>query len=440
VVLGAEDIGATILGCALAVAGGAAVVVAPSWVLVAFVCVVILSVVIFRVVVPGNAAHLTPTRLYLPILTLYMVAAVLVVRPETQWLQLAALALFALTFWVGDRLGRFFTAASVSVSRAAKSVLIVRPSYLAVLEAVAVCFIGYTFRRHGVPIFASDVAGVRVELAEGATIYIVGVAAAQVALVTCALALLGRLEVQLSRTSLGLQATFLTGLLIATAGRAHVLSPYVLVGVYLLLDSRRVRAAVLTASLLGATFFTIAGLYRGSGSSHGVAGPTRAYLTSTSETTDRIIRTEDSGRLRPDASGFTWIPRRWLGENVEPPGIVVREFFGLELAGFGAEMGILGALWYGFGHLGPPLGGLVFGFGAGVMYMLSRRRGGWWRMFYAYTLLWLLLSVTQHPFANYWYAYFPLILVAFAYANWASAPALKRDQQVVEPSPVGTPP
>lgn len=408
------------------------------WVLVLLVGGPIAILVLTRLIIPSRGSYLTPSRIYLPILGVYELISFLVVQPTTLPRQVATLVVIMVAFWLGDRFARlvFTDSRAPATPPDHGPTVTIRARYLVAFEIVGVLLLAGIFAQHGVPVLSSDVSAVRVELAETATLFILGVAASQVALAMNLLFIAGRVRLLDSRRRPWVHVAFLTLVLGATSGRANVILPFVLAGICIVLRGRGARVPFLIAALVAAGFFTAVGLYRGSGADENrLLGPATAYLTATARTTDRIIKAEDEHVWEPHGSGVLWIPERLLGEKVKPPGLAVRETFGLKFAaaGFGAAMGINGAVWYDSGPAGAPFVGLLFGFLAGGFFTVWRRRGGWWGIAYAYVLLWLLLAVTQHPFANYWYIFFPVTLACFGYLNRM---AVAHDARLAGPRPL----
>jgi hypothetical protein len=374
--------------------------------------------ILLRAIAPSTSVMLTPSRLYLPVLAAYTGISLLIVHPRTADQQLIALLLFSASFYVADWTTRIFVGRRPASGFGSEFELTVGSRQLAVLEILGVVLLGMTFAQHGVPILSQNVAAVRVKLADTATLFVAGIAALQICLLVYLLRMASRLKIaDRRRVRPVAHILFITVLLIATAGRSDVLIPYALFGLVLLLGRRRPLVPMALAVVLAIGFFSAAGLFRAGSTDGGVIAPVSGYLNATSRVTDRLILGEEEGRWSDSSPEFLWIPNRFLGNGGLPPGIELREAFGLEYEGFGAEMGMIGALWFDMGLGGAPIGGLIFGALAGAAYAKWLQRGGWWTLGYAYVLIWLLLTVTQHPLASYWYVLFPLLLWIFGSAN-----------------------
>jgi hypothetical protein len=402
---------------AVAVACGGLLVALGPHLQLAVVGIPVAVAFLVRAVVPSTDAYLTPSRVYLPILLTYSAVSLMIVHPATETAQIRALIFFSAAFWAADILIRSLARYEALPDRRGDKRLTIYTKYLWPLEVIGVVLMGATLAQHGVPILSENVAAVRVELASTATVFILATVALQITLVINLLILVGRIQLYGRSGRPLLHAGLLTILLISTSGRSAVLIPYLLAGIYLLLEGRRPLVPLAVAAIVAAGFFTTVGLFRSAGAEEGPLAPTVGYLTATSKMTDRIIRDDEMNRWDESSSGFLWIINRLSGHGTKPPGIELREAFGLELEGFGAEMGIIGALWFDLGALGAPIGGAIFGGLASLCFVRWRNHGRWWSLGYGYMLLWLLLTITQHPLASYWYVMFPLTLAIFATLN-----------------------
>jgi hypothetical protein len=407
------------------------------------------AVILYRVVAP-RGRPVGPWRIFLPALVLYNALALALERPPSLASQAWILAGFSAAFFVGSLIA---SARPRARERERQSDVLRAPSadLLWLIEVPGILITAYLMGTVGAPLLSPDSESIRRALAEQALLLTIGRAALHVSLVIALLRLFGRVEYGYSRPQKrgpriwtprsqpkefgAMNVVLLLGLLVLSGGRGAFLVPIALVAVYLILTDYRNSKVIVSGLVVSVGAFLWVGIAR-IGSGGNWYAPVENYAVGTAQVEDRALRTFPWFIPHQNGEVFFWfkdaIPG---GVEPNPPGIWLRDAFQRDLTGFGLEPGIIVAFFIDFGYPGIFIGAVVVGWLAQVFFMRHRARGGWATVAYAYVLTWLLLSITQHPIASYYYIVMPVMLWWAWSLTRGARSAVVEDDGTVKPQP-----